>query len=198
MNMTYEALKALVSQNRSYRRFDGTRAVTGEEMEQMIDLCRLSPSGANHQALRFRPVTDRDECAKVYATLKWAAALPDWDGPIPEERPRGYVIFLCDKSVAQTKPYDVGIMGQSLLLGAASLGLGGCMLLSVDRPALSRALEINTEKYAVELVIALGRPVEEVSIVPLEEGGDVRYYRDGEGHHFVPKRALSDLIVDGK
>lgn len=198
MNMTYEALKALVAQNRSYRRFDGTRAVSGEEMEQMIELCRLSPSGANHQALRFRPVTDKAECAKVYATLKWAAALPDWDGPIPEERPRGYVIFLCDKSVAQTKPYDVGITGQTLLLGAASLGLGGCMLLSVDRPALAEALEIDTEKYAVELVVALGRPVEEVSIVPLGEDGDVRYYRDEEGHHFVPKRALSDLIVSGK
>ena len=60
MNMTYEALKALVAQSRSYRRFDGTRAVTGEEMEQMIELCRLSPSGANHQTLRFRPVIDEE------------------------------------------------------------------------------------------------------------------------------------------
>ena len=41
MNMTYEALKALVANNRSYRRFDGTRAVTGEEMEQMIDRMAL-------------------------------------------------------------------------------------------------------------------------------------------------------------
>lgn len=198
MNMTYEALKALVAQSRSYRRFDGNRPVTAEEMEQMIELCRLSPSGANHQALRFRPVIDEEDCAKVYSTLKWAAALPDWDGPIPEERPRGYVIFLCDKSVAQTKPYDTGIMGQSLLLGAVSLGLGGCMLLSVDRPALAEALDIDTEKYAIELVIALGSPVEEVSIVPLCDGGDVRYYRDEEGHHYVPKRPLSSLIVDGK
>ena len=196
--MNYEELKALVAKNRSYRRFDGTRPVTREEMEKMIDLCRLSPSGANHQALRFRPVLEKEECAKVYATLKWAAALPDWDGPIPEERPRGYVIFLCDRAVAQSKPYDVGITGQSLLLGAASLGLGGCMLLSVDRPALANALGIDTEKYAIEMVVALGRPVEEVSIVPLGDGGDVRYYRDGEGHHFVPKRALSDLIVSGK
>ena len=196
--MNYEELKALVAKNRSYRRFDGTRPVTREEMEKMIDLCRLSPSGANHQALRFRPVLEKEECAKVYATLKWAAALPDWDGPIPEERPRGYVIFLCDRAVAQSKPYDVGITGQSLLLGAASLGLGGCMLLSVDRPALAESLGIDTEKYAIEMVVALGRPVEEVSIVPLANGGDVRYYRDGEGHHFVPKRALSDLIVSGK
>ena len=196
--MNYEELKALVAKNRSYRRFDGTRPVTREEMEKMIDLCRLSPSGANHQALRFRPVLEKEECAKVYATLKWAAALPDWDGPIPEERPRGYVIFLCDRAVAQSKPYDVGITGQSLLLGAASLGLGGCMLLSVDRPALANALGIDTEKYAIEMVVALGRPVEEVSIVPLGYGGDVRYYRDEEGHHFVPKRALSDLIVSGK
>lgn len=196
--MNYEELKALVAKNRSYRRFDGTHPVTREEMEKMIDLCRLSPSGANHQALRFRPVLEKEECAKVYATLKWAAALPDWDGPIPEKRPRGYVIFLCDRAVAQSKPYDVGITGQSLLLGAASLGLGGCMLLSVDRPALAESLGINTEKYAVEMVVALGRPVEEVSIVPLGDGGDVRYYRDREGHHFVPKRALSDLIVSGK
>ena len=62
--MNYEELKALVAKNRSYRRFDGTRPVTREEMEKMIDLCRLSPSGANHQALRFRPVLEKEE-------IKW-------------------------------------------------------------------------------------------------------------------------------
>jgi len=44
-------------------------------------------------------------------------------------------------------------------------------------------------------VIALGKPAETCLIEPLGQDGDIRYYRDAEGIHHVPKRSLDDLIV---
>ena len=49
--------------------------------------------------------------------------------------------------------------------------------------------------YRNSLVLALGRPRETVRLVDVPENGDTRYYRDGEGVHYVPKRRLEELIL---
>ena len=74
-------------------------------------------------------------------------------------------------------------------------GLGGCMIGNIDREELSKTLNIG-EQYEVLLVIALGKPKEVVKLVLLGSDGDVKYYRDAEGIHYVPKRSLSDLILE--
>ena len=35
-----------------------------------------------------------------------------------------------------------------------------------------------------------------VVIDPVGPEGDIRYYRDGDGVHHVPKRSLDDLVLD--
>ena len=56
-------------------------------------------------------------------------------------------------------------------------------------------LGIDTERFSLGLILALGRPKEEVVVVPVKEDGDVRYYRDEKQVHYVPKRALEDIIL---
>ena len=45
------------------------------------------------------------------------------------------------------------------------------------------------------LVLALGKPVEKVIIDEIKNG-DVKYWRDNEKNHHVPKRPLSEIILN--
>ena len=91
--------------------------------------------------------------------------------------------------------WDDGITAQTMMLGAVEKGYGGCMFGSVDRSKLLELLGLSPEKYSVDLVLALGKPMEEVRIVPVPENGDVRYYRDENQVHYVPKRELEDIVL---
>ena len=187
--------KDLVYKTRSYRRFFEERKVTREELISLIDLARMTASTSNSQALKFMPVTGEENCEKLFKSLGWAGALPDWDGPIKGERPTGYIIVLCDKTLGTNKFTDVGITSQTIMLGATEIGLGGCMLGNIKRSEIAENFGIDRERFTVELVLALGKPKEEVKIVSLPENGDVRYYRDENMTHYVPKRSLEDIVM---
>ena len=45
-------------------------------------------------------------------------------------------------------------------------------------------------------MIALGKSIEDIRIVEIEEGESTDYYRDENGVHYVPKRRLDDVIVE--
>lgn len=188
-------LKDLVLANRSYRRFDETHRISYETLRELVELARMVPSTVNSQALKFRLVADPQECGKVFPSLGWAAALKDWDGPAEGERPSAYIIILCDLQLGQNKLQDDGITAQTMMLGAVEKGLGGCMLGNIRRDALAEALDIDQERYHIDLVLALGKPAETVKIVDVPESGSTIYYRDARGVHYVPKRSLDDLIV---
>jgi nitroreductase len=165
-----------------------------ETLRELVDLARLSASGANLQPLKYILSCDPATNAQVYPLLGWAAYLRDWKGPAEGERPAAYIIILGDTEIRKDAGVDHGIAAQSIMLGATEKGLGGCMIATIDRPALREALAIP-EKYKILLVLALGVPVEQVVIADLGPDGDIKYYRDAEGVHYVPKRPLDDLIL---
>ncbi len=68
------------------------------------------------------------------------------------------------------------------------------MIASIHRDELAEALDIP-DHFRILLVVALGKPVEEVVTEPVGEDGSVRYYRDSDQVHHVPKRGLAELIV---
>ena len=65
---------------------------------------------------------------------------------------------------------------------------------SVKRKKLRKILALD-ERYTIGYVIALGKPAEISVIEPLGQDGDIKYYRDADGVHHVPKRSLDDLLV---
>jgi nitroreductase len=192
---TFKVIRDLVRRNRSYRRFREDAAIEMEILEELVDLARLSASGANRQPLKYILACGREKNALIFPNLSWAGYLKDWSGPDEGERPSGYIIVLGDTEVTQSFGCDHGIAAQSILLGATETGLGGCMIGSVNREGLRQALEIP-DRYEILLVLALGTPKEEVIIEAVGPDGDIKYWRDSAGKHHVPKRSLESIILD--
>ncbi|HNR52229.1 MAG: nitroreductase A [Deltaproteobacteria bacterium ADurb.BinA179] len=184
----------LVKKNRSYRRFDENSPVGPEVLEELVDLARLSASAANLQPLKYILSCEPKKNRLIFSHLGWAAYLKDWPGPAEGQRPSAYIVILGDTSVSKTFGCDHGIAAQSILLGAVERGLGGCMIASIQRSRMRDALNIPA-RFEILLVVAIGRPMEEVVIEDLEPGGSVEYWRDDRGTHHVPKRGLGDIIL---
>jgi nitroreductase len=187
-------IKDLILKNRSYRRFHQEVAIELETLRELVDLARLSASAANLQPLRYILSCDPRKNGLIFPHLGWAGYLKDWPGPEEGERPAAYIVMLGDAEISRAIDCDHGIAAQSILLGATAKGLGGCIIGSVRREGLRRALDIPAH-YEILLVLALGKPKETVVIEMVGPDGDIRYWRDSQGVHHVPKRPLNDIIV---
>ena len=187
-------IKGLVLKNRSYRKFYQDVSIELETLRELVDLARLSASALNMQPLKYMLSCEPQKNALIFPLLGWAAFLKDWPGPAEGERPSAYIIVLGDKEISRGFDCDHGIAAQSILLGATEKGLGGCMIATVKRQELSQALGIAPQ-YEILLVIALGKPKETVVIDTVGADGKTRYWRDDQGVHHVPKRALDDIII---
>ena len=187
-------LKELVTQNRSYRRFHEDVSIELETLRQLVDLARLSASGANKQPLKYILSCESEKNALIFSQLGWAAYLKDWPGPSEGERPSGYIIILGDKNISNAFGVDPGIAAQSILLGATERGLGGCIIATIRKDDLRQELEI-LDQYEILFVLALGKPKEKVEIEVVGSDGDIKYWHDEEGTHHVPKRTLDEIIV---
>lgn len=187
-------LKDILLKARSIRSFNKNRSVSEDELYDIIDATRLCPSSANLQVLKFRPVYTPGECDKVFPLTKWAGYLKDMQIPPIGHEPTGYVVICFDSLVTNnTSAFqtDVGICGEAIILRAAEMGLGGCMIGSFDREKIKEALSLP-DNLIPALVIALGEADETPVIV--DSDGDIKYYREN-GVHYVPKRTLSEIVV---
>jgi nitroreductase len=188
-------LKTLIRKNRSYRRFHEKKKIGIKPLKGLVDLARLSGSSANLQPLKYYLSSTAELNQKIYSCLKWAGYLKNWPGPSEGERPSAYIVMLGDTRISRSFGYDAGIASQSILLGAVEKGLGGCIIGSIDREELGRALKMAAH-LEILLVIALGKPKEKVLIKSVGKGRSIKYWRDRNGVHHVPKRTLEDIIVN--
>ncbi len=187
-------LKSLIEKNRSYRRFYQEHDITFETLKELIDLARLSPSAGNLQQLKFFLSNTPENNKLIFPHLKWAGYLRDWNGPEEGERPSAYVIILGNPNNKKMIEYDAGIAAQSILLGAVEKGLGGCMIVSIQKNELHKILKLP-ENLRILLTIALGKPKEKVIIESVKDN-NIEYWRDSENIHHVPKRSLEELIIN--
>lgn len=188
-------LQELVKKNRSYRRFYEDPPLNKPWLKSLVDLARYTASGANKQAIRYFLAADARTNAQIFPQLHWAAYLKDWAGPVAGERPTGYILLIQSADYKTASPYDVGITAQTILLGAVEKGFGGCLLASFDREKLKTLLKLPAD-LEILLVIALGKPKETVIIDEIAASGDIKYYRDNQGIHHVPKFKLEDILLD--
>ena len=131
----------------------------------------------------------------IQSTTRWAAKIKDkYTLPPKGHMPTAFIVILVDTTIMPNPDKakaDVGIAAQTILLSAASIGLGGCMIASFDH-AVSEKLSLPAH-LAPALVVALGTPDEKIILE--DKVDNIDYYRDENGVHRVPKRLKEELIV---
>lgn len=190
-------VEELIRKNRSYRRFYQEHKVTDKQLLKLIDFARLSPSPRNLQALKFWASNNKELNEQIFPSLAWAGYLKDWQGPKVGERPAAYIFILGDKSLSPDFQKDFlptasGIAAQSILLGAVEMGLGGCIIAAFQKNKLAETSSL-ADKLEIMLVLAIGKPKEMVILDEMGKAGDIKYWRDDEKNHHVPKRSLNSI-----
>ena len=186
--------RELVTQCRSYRRFESGVPVSEDALRDLVELASYVPSAKNLQPLKFIAVCEPDAVAALFPMLSWAGYLADWPGPAEGERPPAYIVILGDLQISSEFGCDSGIAAQTILLGATASGMGGCIVASLDREKIRGLLKIP-DSFSILMVIALGKPAETIVIDQMSKHDSVRYFRDAHNIHHVPKRMPEDVLL---
>ena len=189
-------ISELIKKDRTFRRFDEKFKISTSLLQKVVESLRFCHSARNQQAIVYRIVNEPQTNEKIFPLLKWAGYLTDWHGPKLGERPSAYIILgihtqranISDKWIYT----DIGIAVEAMSLLLAEQGLGNCIFASFDKPKLSEQLYIP-EQVDLQLVIAIGKPLEIVETIDIEQNQSIKYFRKGD-IHIVPKRKLEDLF----
>ena len=186
-------LKELLKKTRSYRRFDHSVKISREDIIDIVETYRLLPSAMNYQPLKFYIVNDEETTQKLFEHTFWAGAVKDGK-PCYEESPVAYIVICFDKNIGGKCDWDAGITSVSLMAAAVEKGFGGCILGSFIKDKFREIIGID-ENLEPNLVLALGKPIENI-ILTEPKNGDITYYRDENRNHYVPKRPLDEILMN--
>ena len=190
-------IKDLVIKSRSYRGYDESRRVSREELAELVDCARFAPSSVNGQPFKYLLVYEKEQVDRLQALTGWARALPDMKLPHPGKCPTAFIV-ICQNTEwdSNLNRYlrDVGAVAQTMLLAATEKGLGGIMIGNFSPDRVAQAMNLP-ESIVPMLIVAIGRPDEKIVLTEIEEGQSIKYYRDEQDVHYVPKRKLEDILL---
>lgn len=184
-------LSRLLLKNRSHRGYDANFIVREDQLRRIIAVNAKIPSARNQQVLRFRPVLS-GEAQKVLAHIRLGGALPHLHLPLPGTEPNAFIIVCSTAAEDRYVDIDLGISAQSMLLQAAEIGLNGICIGAFDKERIRQEFGLKWEPL---LILAIGRGIEKIELVPIGADGDHAYYREG-GTHYVPKVRPEDLTIE--
>ena len=190
-----ETFANLVKRSRSVRRYQEDKDIPKEILLELVEAARTVPSAGNRQPTRFIIVNDKNLNKGIFASLRWLGYLAEDMGPGVGERPNAYIIIVSDFTIKNASiQFDAGIAAQTIVLGANYHGIGCCIIGAADATKIRNLLNIGSQ-YNGMMVIALGYPVEKVVIEESKDSTDVKYWRDENKVHHVPKLPLDQVLV---
>lgn len=187
----------LLKKNRSYRGYDGSFRIDRSVLEELIDCTRYTASSVNIQPLKYFAASEPETVALIQPLTHWAGKLKELHLPREGHRPTAFIVICQDMSVSDSPTMfqrDIGIAAQTILLAATEKELGGCMIGSFEKNTLKKVLSLP-EQIEPMMVLAIGKPDETVLLTEVGPDGSTDYYRDENDVHFVPKRALKDILL---
>ena len=164
-------------------------------LKRMVNAGRLAPSAGNMQPLEYVIAVDDALREKIFPNVRWAGYIAPEGNPKSNERPAAYIIILVNKEISFSSffKYDVGASAENITLAALEEGIGCCWIGSFNRKKIQNILKIPVG-YSVDLVLALGYPLEDPEYYDIEKGKPIKYYKDASGVLHIPKRKLDDII----
>ena len=186
------SLDTLLRKNRSHRAFDTSYTVAKRQLEAIVSVNDKLPSGRNAQTLRFRlldaPGGGEDFCRFLHL----GGYLPELHLPVPGTEPKAFIIVCSTEAESPIVNIDLGISLQSMALKAVEIGLNALIVKAFSRQEIKEALGLPLDPLAV---LAIGKGTERIVLDEVHTGSDLRYYRDADGTHHVPKIAVPDLLI---
>lgn len=186
-------VKEAVLSRRTKRKFL-KKPVEKEKLVSIIDHARFTPFGANLQPLKYMIIDEPKLVESVFSFTKWSGYHPE-DAPSKNEMPPSYIVMLGDKSIKQNGEFETeaGAAGAVISLLAEEEGLSSCWLGAINRPEISKLLGL-CENMSLLYLIAVGYSDQKSRAVL--ENGDIKYFTDTDNVLNVPKRKLSDILIN--
>lgn len=188
-------IKDMVKLSRSRRSFRPNVEISREVLVELIDTARYCPAAMNLQVLKYRLVTDKNEISDMLGITRWASSL-SIKLPPENHEPSAFIVICHDTDITPIKPIftiDVGICAQTIMLAATEMKLGGCMIGSATSDAIRATLNIPAH-LEPQLILGLGLPDDTIELTEATDG-QVKYYRDENNVHYVPKRPIDEIII---
>ncbi|MDU6782875.1 nitroreductase family protein [uncultured Peptoniphilus sp.] len=188
-------LENLLEWRRSYRKFDETRLISKNDIDEILNSIKFASCANNRQYLRFISVENKDKVLEIFDNTKWAASLPNNIGrPKEGERPVYFIAILSDEAKKlRFNGIDEGLVISNLTLTAAEKGIGSCIIGSVTDKKMREILNYDNN-YSCEVVIAFGYPKVKSTIKKINLEEDQSYYLDEDGNYIVPKYKKDDIV----
>ena len=164
--MHFEDFEALQRTRESCRVYSD-KPVSRELLTHLVEVAGLSPSACNSQPWRFIVVDDPEVKGRMEEVLddRGVCGCP-WADRVPA------FIVICEET-AHLKPaveaqygsqhfaqMDIGMAAMGICYEAASMGLGTCIIGTMNQEKLHRAFGIPEER-PVRLIITVGYPANE-------------------------------------
>lgn len=188
-------LENLLEWRRSYRKFDESRLISKNDIDEILNSIKFASCANNRQYLRFISVENKDKVLEIFDNTKWAASLPNNIGrPKEGERPVYFIAILSDEAKKlRFNGLDEGLVISNLTLTAAEKGIGSCIIGSVNDKKMREILNYK-DNYSCEVVIAFGYPKVKSTIKEIDLEEDQSYYLDEDGNYLVPKYKKDDIV----
>lgn len=178
---------------RACRRFTG-EYLSSDFLASLVDCARISPCSRNSQVLRYITVSSPELCEAMTPFVVLGGALKPEQKANAQQHPRGFIVIMGPEKKEDFFMMDTGIAAQTIHLAAAEAGIESCMVIVFNRKEIEKLLQIPEDLYPY-MVLAMGSPDEERSLVEVPEDGKLAYYRDENDTHCVPKLPLDAVLI---
>ncbi len=185
----------IIKQSRSHRNFT-KEVISEEDLLKILECTRYSSNGKNSQELRYSYTIDDEKCKEIFKNISLGGLLKKDEKPTIDERPKGVIAILSKTNTDKKENilfFDIGIVSQNIMLMANECAYSGCIVMAFNKKEVENILNLP-EDYTIRTLIVLGKAKDEVEILDVEEGSDLKYFRKNN-IHYLPKLSLDSLII---